>query len=289
MIRPVKRIKEKAGRVRMSITRDIYVLTNKIKEPIDYVQHTNAIPISFLFRDYPIPADAKAKVFVAKPSGKVVYNVCPIYGQEVRLSVRSQMFAEEGLNLLQLQLTSADDLELVTYIQPVQVRRNLIDGDASESKNESDWIDEYIQNMTDATDRAEEAAQEAEEIKALLEQKLQDGDFTGATGATGPQGPQGERGPQGEQGPMGPVGATGPQGPQGEQGPAGEQGPKGEPGTQGEPGPAGESGVTTPVSGFINFSVDADGNLYVYYADEATQPNFYYDEESGNLYYETEA
>ena len=114
----------------------------------------------------------------------------------------------------------------------------------------------------------------------------------GATGPVGPQGPAGETGPegpkgdagatgpQGETGPAGPAGETGPQGPQGIQGPPGPQGPKGEPG---------ENGVTTPISGFINFAVDSAGDLYVYYSDGDTPPDFYYDETDGNLYYETEA
>lgn len=132
----------------------------------------------------------------------------------------------------------------------------------------------------------------------------------GETGQTGPQGPKGEAGPtgpqgaqgpagvQGETGPQGatgPAGAVGPQGPQGEQGPQGDTGPQGPQGIQGpkgdkgDKGDPGESGVTTPISGYVNFAVDEDGDLYVYHADGDVAPDFYYDSATGNLYYDTDA
>ena len=52
------------------IERDVYVLKNRIKEKIDYVRGTNALPIYFHFRDYEIPKGATAKAFVLKPSKK---------------------------------------------------------------------------------------------------------------------------------------------------------------------------------------------------------------------------
>ena len=116
----------------------------------------------------------------------------------------------------------------------------------------------------------------------------------GDTGATGPQGPTGATGPQGpqgipgEDGSQGPAGPAGPQGETGATGPAGPQGPKGPQGPQGPQGPkgdTGESGVTTPINGFINLSVDEDGNLWAYYSDTDTPPNFEYDSETGNVYY----
>lgn len=110
-----------------------------------------------------------------------------------------------------------------------------------------------------------------------------DGDatlVTGVKGDTGPRGLQGVQGLQGPQGATGPAGATGPQGPQGIQG---IQGPKG------DKGDTGESGIVTPISGMYAMSVDDDGNLYVYYTDGGTPPDFYYDEETGNLYFEAEA
>ena len=120
----------------------------------------------------------------------------------------------------------------------------------------------------------------------------------GEMGEIGPQGIQGPTGPQGDVGPRGvagPAGVMGPQGPQGEQGPQGDTGPQGPQGIQGpkgdkgDKGDPGESGVMTPISGYINFAVDENGNLYVYHADGDTAPDFYYDSATGNLYYDTDA
>lgn len=139
------------------INRDVYVLRDVLKDKIDYMRGTNAVPIYFTFRDYEIPEEAEAKVFVIKPSGKAVYNKCAIFDQTVRVEVTDQMFAETGLCLMQIQITK-DDQTLVTYTQPVDAHRNYIEGDVPESSNEAGWIEGYINDMLEATERAEEAA-----------------------------------------------------------------------------------------------------------------------------------
>ncbi len=116
----------------------------------------------------------------------------------------------------------------------------------------------------------------------------------GATGNQGIQGIQGVIGPEGPQGPIGETGVQGEVGPQGIQGLTGDQGPQGVQGIQGEVGPKGdkgdpgESGVTAPLSGFISFGVDPDGNFYAYSAESEAGPSFEYDEATGQLYYVTE-
>lgn len=63
---------------------------------------------------------------------------------------------------------------------------------------------------------------------------------------------------------------------------------KGEKGEKGEKGATGESGVTVPISGFFTLAVEEDtGDLYVYYADGSTPPEFEYNSETGDLYYVT--
>lgn len=190
------------------INRDVYVLRNELKDEIDYVRGTNAIPIYFNFRDYDIPEGAEAKVFVVKPSGKASYTPCAIFGQTVRVEVKDQMFAESGRCIMQVMITKGD-LTLITYSQPVKAHKNYVEGDVPESGNDAGWIDGYIKSMIETTEQAEEAAAGAVEIKELLEEKLQNGDFTGPAGPTGPRGPEGPEGPPGAQGPPGPPGENG--------------------------------------------------------------------------------
>lgn len=92
----------------------------------------------------------------------------------------------------------------------------------------------------------------------------------GLPGERGPQGIQGIAGPAGPAGEQGTTGARGPQGPQGLQGEKGEKGDTGEPGPQ---GPKGETGdITTALDAtFIQFVVDGDGDLAMNYTG-AAQP-----------------
>lgn len=92
----------------------------------------------------------------------------------------------------------------------------------------------------------------------------------GLPGERGPQGIQGIAGPAGPAGEQGTTGARGPHGPQGLQGEKGEKGDPGEPGPQ---GPKGETGdITTALDAtFIQFVVDGDGDLAMNYTG-AAQP-----------------
>lgn len=61
---------------------------------------------------------------------------------------------------------------------------------------------------------------------------------------------------------------------------------KGDKGDKGDKGVTGESGVTVPISGLFTLAVEEDtGDLYVYYADGSTPPEFEYNSETGDLYY----
>lgn len=73
-------------------------------------------------------------------------------------------------------------------------------------------------------------------------------------------------------------GDKGDQGIQGVQGQQGIQGPKGD---KGDPG---ESGIVAPVNGFYTLFVDENGDLYVETNDPETTPDFYFNEETGDLF-----
>ena len=87
------------------INRDIYVLSHKVKDPIDYVRLTNDIPIVFTFRDYDIPSGSVAQVYVQKPSGKAVYDTAAISENVVTVTVTDQMFSELGMSDMQIKIT----------------------------------------------------------------------------------------------------------------------------------------------------------------------------------------
>ncbi|MBU9745740.1 collagen-like protein [Lachnospiraceae bacterium ASD3451] len=132
-----------------------------------------------------------------------------------------------------------------------------------------------------------DAAQNAANVANDLITQRDQGNFIGPQG---PQGLKGDTGEQGLRGPQGIQGVSGPQGPTGAAGATGPQGPvgpKGDAGPQGLQGMRGESGVTVPVSTLYTLSVDEAGDLFVYYVDGSTPPEFDYDPETGAVYYLT--
>lgn len=183
------------------IERDVFAKSNRIKCEIQYVRATNTICLQFHFRDFNIPEDASARVYVQKPSGKAVYDNAVINNNTVTVQVTTQMFSELGRSHLQLNITQGEKI-LVTFVQPVNVTPNYTLGDAPLSKNESGFFTEYEKKLS-------EAIQEAIDTKDYIMDKLEKGELTG---------PQGPRGPEGATGPPGQTGPPGPPGPPGESG-----------------------------------------------------------------------
>ena len=223
------------------INRDIYVLSNKIKNPVDYVQGTDALDIIFKFRDFEIPDAAEAQVFVSKPSGKAVYNTAVITGNTVTVNTTPEMFSEIGNTELQINIRNNGEL-LTSFIQPVVVQKNL--SFHGESGNESDFFEEYIEKIDTAiseadtaTDSANAAASDANSAASNandaaedIRQKAESGEFSatvkvGTVTASEPGGdaevtntgtaqdavfnfvlPRGEQGPKGDKGDKGDTG-----------------------------------------------------------------------------------
>lgn len=201
------------------IKRDVYILSDKLKNPIDYVQNTNAIPIIFTMRDYDIPSGATAQIFVSKPSGKSVYDKALISDNTVTVNVSTQMFSEVGVSEIQIQISNSG-VNLVTFEHPVHVHRNKTDPNAAESKNESS----FFKDLQDAANAANQAADNANDTAHSIQQAADDGDFSSTitigNTTTGEPGTQAEVTNTGTA--KDPVfNFTIPQGPVGPQGPAG--------------------------------------------------------------------
>lgn len=167
------------------IYREVYVTRNIIPDTISYVQNTNALPIVLRLCDYDIPAGAVASAIVNKPSGKGVQASATINGNIVTVDVKTQMFVEVGISILQVMITSEDKI-LVTFDQPVHVFANHTDSDAPESENESSFFQE-LQNAADAANQAAQAANDAadnltpEAIQNAVNNYLEENPVSGMT------------------------------------------------------------------------------------------------------------
>lgn len=143
------------------IERDVYVTHEPLKNPISYVRGTDAIPIVLHFRDYDIPSGASVSVFVAKPSGKAVYNSATISGNDVTVTVDPQMFIELGTSEMQVSISHGGK-ELVQFAQPVNVKANLKAGDFPDSSTSSSFLDDMIAQAQEAVNNANIASRQAQ-------------------------------------------------------------------------------------------------------------------------------
>ena len=72
----------------------------RIKDPIEYVQGTDEIPIVFLVRDYHIPEDAFVSVMVGKAiQGRlsIIRSQIRIQNNAITIEPTKQMMAKTGL------------------------------------------------------------------------------------------------------------------------------------------------------------------------------------------------
>lgn len=207
------------------IRRDIYVLQDTIKFPINYPQGSDAIDIEFTIRDYHVPAGSTARIYVDKPSGKAVYNKVTISGNVITVDVEKQMTAEYGATSMQVEILNGEDT-LLSFVQPLNIKKSLMKFD---SGNGSNFVDEYLAMVQEALGRLEEAREEIIEaaergdftasVRVGDTSTLEPGNMAqvtnvgtamnaifnfaiprGKTGAIGPRGPQGIQGPEGRAG-----------------------------------------------------------------------------------------
>ena len=155
------------------IERDVFVLSDRLKDPIRYVQNTNALPIVFHFIDFDIPSGTTANVYVNKPSQKAVYTSAQVEGNDVTIDITTQMVAEVGYSEIQIQLTKSDNI-LVTFAYPMIVSKNFTDPDAEESKNEASFFDELGEAAEAANEAASAANEAAQNVPNLVNSYLED-------------------------------------------------------------------------------------------------------------------
>lgn len=154
------------------INRDVYVLSDKVKEHIDYVRFTNALPIVFTFRDYNIPQGSVATAFCTKPSGKAVYTDATISGNAITIDVSDQMFIELGRTVIQVKIENGSST-LVTFGWPVDVHENSTEGDVPPSQNESGFWDELQQRVDDAVENCNNAVDSVNQVIQESQQATQ--------------------------------------------------------------------------------------------------------------------
>lgn len=145
----------------------LFLERKDIPVKIDVVRNTNAIPISFHIADYQIPEGAEARIYLRKPSGAEVYNSAAIEENAVIVQPTTQMYAEDGEAIGQLQIIK-DTTVAASFTVVFCIHKNIISDSAIESKDEFGILDtlinqarEEIANAQNATSAANTAAESA--------------------------------------------------------------------------------------------------------------------------------
>ena len=136
---------------------DIYVLEKKLPPVISIQQGTNAISIAFDFKDYDIQSALDVRIYMKKPSGAEIYNKGEIIGNKAVFQTTTQMTAEAGRNIGQVQLTDSSKI-LNTFLFFCDIDENIISSDSIESTNEYAALDALIIEAREAVLNAEQEA-----------------------------------------------------------------------------------------------------------------------------------
>jgi len=130
------------------IIRYLYT-SRRIPTPvIEYVQHTNAIPLRFELMDYDPPEGASARVYLLRSDGTCEYDTAELdlTGDHPAIVVTptTSLFSESGPGILQVQVTNGDTV-YVSY--PVQVIVYTNHADGTPAGNLTNVFDEVLEDM----------------------------------------------------------------------------------------------------------------------------------------------
>lgn len=143
------------------IKKYIYLKNKDVRTRIEYVQGTNTIPIVLSAVDWDIPDGSEARIYIKKPSGKEVYNTAAISGNDITIQPTTQMFAEFGKQLGQVQIVNGDDIA-ATFLLEFDIEKNLaFESSAVESSDEYGVLDELIKQAQTAISDTQAATAQA--------------------------------------------------------------------------------------------------------------------------------
>lgn len=143
------------------IKKYIYLKNKDVRTRIEYVQGTNTIPIVLSAVDWEIPEGSEARIYVKKPSGKEVYNSATVSGNDITIQPTTQMFAEFGRQLGQVQIVNGDDIA-ATFLLEFDIEKNLaFESTAVESSDEYGILDELIKQAQTAITNTQAATAQA--------------------------------------------------------------------------------------------------------------------------------
>lgn len=120
-------------------------LAHNILASVNVVQGDTARELYFVIDDYDVPEGAEYRIYIRKPSGKEIYNYCYFANGEIVVQLTTQMCAEIGTNIGQIQIIS-NHVVLTSFNFNMNVEENMILTSDIDSKDEFGILDELINN-----------------------------------------------------------------------------------------------------------------------------------------------
>lgn len=135
---------------------EISVLHKRITPVVYAVQGDTGREIECTVVDWDIPSGVAARVWVVKPSKKVVYNDCRIADKSVFVPMTNQTLAEPGGAICMIEFVSGEDV-VSSFSFNLYVYESA-SGDGIESKNESTVLEGMFEELAQDAIKALDAA-----------------------------------------------------------------------------------------------------------------------------------
>lgn len=135
---------------------EISVLHKRITPVVYAVQGDTGREIECTVVDWDIPSGVAARVWVVKPSKKVVYNDCRIADKSVFVPMTNQTLAEPGGAICMIEFVSGEDV-VSSFSFNLYVYESA-SGDGIESKNESTVLEGMFEALAQDAIKALDAA-----------------------------------------------------------------------------------------------------------------------------------
>ena len=153
-----------------TIKRDVYVLRNTIKIPIEVTKGTDMVGIEFTVRDFDIPATAAAVAYsynrkMKKPNSQL----CDVKGDVISFTPGREFF-EAGMNELQIRVIN-EDKALISFKEKVKCSDAMGFPDDEEEKQQT-LIEQLVSNSGKETGERKKADEtERNERTAAIEKE----------------------------------------------------------------------------------------------------------------------
>lgn len=138
----------------------VYFLRDGIQARIEMVQGDSGREILFSAHDIVLTSDMSAKIYIEKPSGLASYRNAEIRDNCVSVKTTTQMIAETGTCLGQIQIYRETE-KVTSFIFRIEVKKSIVNTSGIESKDEFTILEQTIQDAIAAIKEATNAKNEA--------------------------------------------------------------------------------------------------------------------------------